>query len=217
MSQRKRLRELPVLQGPLPRFDTDTAPAEPVALFEQWLAEAIAAGVPEPHAMTVSTVDEEGHPAARVLILKDVSAEGWAFASSRESAKGSDLAQTPWAALTFYWPLQGRQVRVRGPVITGSAEQNAADFLARHPAARAAVFSGRQSQPLPSRQVLEDALAEAQRHVAEEPGRVAPVWTVYTVQADRVEFWQGHPHRMHTRLRYRQRAEGPWERELLWP
>jgi pyridoxamine 5'-phosphate oxidase len=188
-----------------------------VALFEQWLAEAIAAGVPEPHAMTVSTVDAEGHPDARVVILKDVSAEGWAFASSRESAKGADLARTAWAALTFYWPLQGRQVRVRGPVVPGSAEQNAADFLARHPASRAVVFSGRQSQPLPSRQVFESALAEAQRRVSQEPGLVAPEWTVYAVQAERVEFWQGHTQRLHTRLHYRRGADGRWERGLLWP
>ncbi|MCI0672137.1 MAG: pyridoxal 5'-phosphate synthase [Myxococcaceae bacterium] len=217
MSQRKKLRELPALQGPLPRFDTDAVPAEPVALFERWLDEAIAAGVPEPHAMTVSTVDAGGYPDARVVILKDVDASGWAFASSRSSAKGAELAHRPWAALTFYWPLQGRQVRVRGPVITGTAEQSAADFLARHPHSRAVVFSGPQSQPLPSRETFERALIEAQRRVAEEPDLVAPEWTVYTVQADQVEFWQGHPHRMHTRLRYRRRADGLWERELLWP
>lgn len=217
LSQRKRLRELPVLKGPLPRFDTDAVPAEPVVLFEQWLAEAIDAGVPEPHAMTVSTVDPEGHPAARVVILKDVGPEGWAFASSRASAKGSDLERTPWAALTFYWPQHGRQVRVTGPVVQGSAEQNAADFLARHPQARAVVFSGTQSQPLPSFEVLERELAEAQRRIAKEPDLVSPWWTVYTVQPSRVEFWQGDPHRIHTRLRYRRGADGSWERELLRP
>jgi pyridoxamine 5'-phosphate oxidase len=132
-------------------------------------------------------------------------------------AIAASLSRAAWAALTFYWPLQGRQVRVRGPVAPASDEQNAADFLARHPASRAVVFSGRQSQPLASRQEFELALAEAQRRMAEEPDLVAPEWTVYTVQADRVEFWQGHPQRLHTRLRYRRGADGPWERELLWP
>jgi len=214
---RQKLRELPALRGPLPVFEPDAAPNEPVSLFGCWLDEAVAAGVPEPHAMTVSTVDQQGEPSGRVVILKGVDETGWSFASSRDSAKGTDLAHRPAAALTFYWPIQGRQIRVRGAVSVGSPEQNAADFLARHPYSRAVVFSGRQSTPLASRQALIEALAAAQQGMSANPERIAPEWTVYTVRADRVEFWQGHPCRLHTRLSYRRVSDTEWQRELLWP
>lgn len=220
MSQRERLRALPALRGPLPEFAPEGAPGEPFALFASWLEEAVAAGVPEPHAVTVSTVDAEGHPDARVVILKDVdAAAGFSFASARASVKGAQLAHTPFAALSFYWPLQGRQVRLRGPVREGSAEESAADFLARHPHSRAVVLGGRQSGTLPSREALVRAVDAARARVDAAPGLVAPEWCVYAVRPLQVEFWQGHPHRLHTRLRYARTSpdSGAWERGLLWP
>ncbi|MFG2569123.1 pyridoxamine 5'-phosphate oxidase family protein [Streptomyces sp. NPDC048567] len=113
---REWLRSIEVFAGPLPDFDPAVAPAEPVDLFLAWLRAALAAGVPDAHAMTLSTVGEDGHPDARVLILKNVDGDGWQFAVHAGSPKGRQLAERPSAALTFYWPQQGRQVRVRGAV-----------------------------------------------------------------------------------------------------
>ena len=116
MTVRDLLRGLPVFDRPLPAFDTESVPGEPSALFLSWLHEAIDAGVSEPHAMTLSTVDADGRPDARVLILKDVDADGWQFATAATSAKGAQLAASTHAALSFHWREQGRQVRVRGAV-----------------------------------------------------------------------------------------------------
>lgn len=112
---RQLLRDIEVFQGELPEFDPRTAPGTPVELFTEWLLHALDSGVREPHAMTLSTAGADGNPTARTLILKDVSAQGWQFASDADSAKGRDLADRPFAALTFYWPQSARQVRVRGP------------------------------------------------------------------------------------------------------
>jgi pyridoxamine 5'-phosphate oxidase len=141
--------------------------------------------------MTLSTVDAAGRPSARTLVLKDLANDNWQFASGATSRKGKELANTPWAALTFYWPLPGRQVRMRGVVVVAGEEDSARDFLGRSTAARAA-------------------------RLQRVPDFVLPEWTVYDVRADEVGFWQGDEHRDHTRLRYTGTEEG-WTRDLLWP
>jgi pyridoxamine 5'-phosphate oxidase len=178
---------------------------------------AIEAGVREPHAMTLSTVDPVGRPAARVLILKNLVDGTWQFASGATSRKGKHLANTPWAALTFYWPALGRQVRVRGQVSVADAEDSLWDYLARSPGARAAALLGNQSEPLASQEERDRALAEATGRITRDPGLVAPDWTLYSLAADEVEFWQGDNQRRHTRLCYTATGDGTWERQLLWP
>lgn len=210
------LRALPSLAGPLRDFDPETAPAEPDSLFELWLAEAVDAGVVEPHAMTLSTVDPVGRPSARVLILKYLDAGRWAFASGASSRKGKEIANTPWAALTFYWPVLGRQVRVRGAVEVADAEESAADFLARSAGARGGGLVGNQSELLTDLAERDRVLDEAAGRAAADPGLVAPEWTVYRVVADEVEFWQGDERRRHVRVRYIRDGVG-WVRQLLWP
>lgn len=128
---RDRLRALPVFAGELPAFDPADAPAHPAELFAAWLLEAIDAGLREPHAMTLSTVDADGRPSARVLILKAVDDGRWQFASSRTSRKGEELAGSPWVAMTFWWSELGRQVRLRGKVLDAGPEAGLRDFLAR--------------------------------------------------------------------------------------
>ncbi|MCK7624856.1 pyridoxal 5'-phosphate synthase [Streptomyces sp. RS10V-4] len=214
---RQLLRDLPVFGGdPLPVFDPERTPAEPVELFTAWLLGALRAQVPEPHAMTVATAGADGNPSARTLILKDVDAAGWRFAAHLGSGKGRELAVRPYAALTFYWQPLARQVRVRGPVVPESAERSAADFLARGTGARAEALLGRQSSPLASLQERDAAVAGAADRLARDPGLVPPEWTLYTVRAESVEFWQGARDRNHTRLVYR-RAGAAWTKELLWP
>ncbi|WP_169982816.1 pyridoxal 5'-phosphate synthase [Microbispora sp. H10836] len=216
-SIRDLLRGLPVFGTELPGFDVDAAPAEPVALFVEWLTSAVKAGVREPHAMALATADAAGRPSSRVLICKDLDADGtWYFATSAGSRKGRELAATPYAALSFYWPEQGRQIRVRGAAVPADAGRGAADFLARSPGARADALTGRQSQVLDEPSDLDAALRAAHARIEADPGVVAPGWTVYGVRADDVEFWQADRDRRHIRLRYA-RADGAWTRHRLWP
>jgi pyridoxamine 5'-phosphate oxidase len=127
---RDRLRALKVLQGPFLPFDIESAPDDPTLLFLHWLETAIAHEVPEPHAMTLSTADQDGFPDARVLILKNVDSLGFHFAISAASRKGRQLSARPQAALTFYWQKLARQIRVRGVVVDLGPEASAADFAA---------------------------------------------------------------------------------------
>ena len=213
---RTQLRGLPVFAGELPGFDPDSAPDEPVVLFTDWLRTAIEGGVPEPHVMTLSTVDAEGRPSSRALILKDVDGSGWQFASTSAGRKGRELAANPYAALSVYWQPLGRQVRVRGTVASAGREASARDFLARSPGARAESLAGRQSEPLTDLGELEEEVRRAARRLAAEPDLVPPSWTLYALQPDEVEFWQADAGRRHVRLRYTRSGAG-WVRERLWP
>ncbi|MFG1911903.1 pyridoxal 5'-phosphate synthase [Kribbella sp. NPDC048928] len=216
---RARLRAVPTLTGTPPEWDPLQAPATPYELFVDWLLTAIDGGVTEPCAATLSTVRGDGRPSARVLILKDVTADGWQFASSATSRKGQELATSPYAALTFYWISLGRQVRVTGRVTPAAPEESARDFLLRPVAARAEALVGRQSAVLADRADIDAAVKEQQDRIALDPDLVAPNWTLYTLRADEVEFWQADPDRRHVRLQYRfeDRLEDTWTKELLWP
>lgn len=137
-----RFRAVPSLTGDAPVFDTRDAPADPVALFLSWLDDALDRCVAEPLSMTLATVDSDGMPDARTVILKDVSERGWAFAGHRGSAKGRQLADRPAAALAFWWQPLMRAVRVRGRVVEASADESAADLAARSRSARAGISPG---------------------------------------------------------------------------
>jgi pyridoxamine 5'-phosphate oxidase len=210
------LRDLPVLKGDPPSFDPAAVPNDPAELFIEWLTSAVQAGVREPHAMTVSTIGSSGRPDGRVLILKDVDADGWHFAISSVSQKGADLAAHPVAALTFYWPELVRQIRVSGPVIADPPAVSTADFLARSDGSRAIAMTRRQSQPLGDPGQLDTALAKTRLELAADPQLVPDEWVSYAVRATRVEFWQGSPDRRHQRLRY-EFANNTWSRTQLWP
>lgn len=216
IDMRRLLRDIAVFTGEVPGFDPSRAPDDPVELFTDWLVEAVRAGVPEPHAMTLATVDTDGNPAARVLILKNVDAGGFQFATDADSAKGRHLAARPTAALTFYWSPLARQVRVRGPVTREDAERSAADFRGRSLGARAEALVGRQSQPLTDLTERDTAVQESLHRLEADPDLVAPNWALYTLRPDAVEFWQGDRERRHTRLVYRRSGEG-WTTRLLWP
>jgi pyridoxamine 5'-phosphate oxidase len=213
---REYLRSLPVFGGAIAAFDPQTAPESPIELFEQWLRYAAEAGVCEPHAMTLSTRDADGAPDGRVLILKDIDTRGWWFASNSDSAKGFQLVCAPYAALTFYWPQVGRQVRVRGTVKTGTPEHNAADFRARGSGARAVALASEQSRPLTDLPACARAVEKARDRLRANPELVAPGWRTYVLHATTVEFWNADKDRQHVRLQYRT-ADNGWTRSLLWP
>ncbi|MDT5013055.1 MAG: pyridoxamine 5-phosphate oxidase [Mycobacterium sp.] len=210
------MRSLPVFAGVMRDFDPAVTPEHPAALFTRWLREAVEDGVPEPHAMTLSTCDEAGLPDARVLILKDLDDEGWWFATNANSAKGIQMAAVPAAALTFYWPQVGRQIRVRGSVVAGSAERSAADFRARGSGARAVALASHEGEPLADVETCARAVVAAERRLAEDPGLIAPGWQAYVLTPSVVEFWQADKDRRHVRLQYCL-DEDRWTHTLLWP
>ncbi|WP_282693044.1 pyridoxal 5'-phosphate synthase [Streptomyces sp. CC208A] len=210
------LRSLRVWDTELPAFDPATAPDEPLALFHAWFLAAVAAGQAEPHTLSLATADEDGRPDVRTVMLHNADARGWHFASHSTSAKGRQLAARPEAALGFYWPVQGRQVRVRGHVTTGTPEEAHADLHARTTGALAAALTGRQSEVLDSPEALAEASEAAWRRAEAEPDADAPTWTLYVVEPAEVEFFQGDARRRHLRLRHRRTPDG-WVRELLWP
>ncbi|MFF2328277.1 MULTISPECIES: pyridoxal 5'-phosphate synthase [unclassified Streptomyces] len=200
----------------LPAFDPAAAPTAPLPLFHTWFAQAVAAGQTEPHTMSLATVDTEGRPDVRTLMLHDADERGWHFATHRTSVKGRQLAARPHAALGFYWPVQGRQVRVRGPVTACAPAESRADLHARSTGALASALVGRQSEVLGSCQELNRASDAAWERARAEPDVEVASWTRYVVEAREVEFFQGDARRRHVRLRYR-RDGAEWARELLWP
>ncbi|MBT2516336.1 pyridoxal 5'-phosphate synthase [Streptomyces sp. ISL-90] len=214
---REELRALPALVGEPPPFDPAEVPAGPHELFLRWFREAVDAEVPEPHAMTLSTADDAGLPDARVLLLKDLTPEGWWFASDEASAKGRQLAGNPRAAVTFYWGSLARSVRIRGEVTHGSRAQAAEDFLARGAGARAVALVGRSGSPV-GRADVDAEIDAALRRVEADPGLVAEDWSLWCVHATSVEFWQAHPERRHVRVRYERPHGGDaWRTAVLWP
>ncbi|MGW7261887.1 pyridoxine/pyridoxamine 5'-phosphate oxidase [Streptomyces sp. NPDC054842] len=210
------LRSQRVWDTELPAFDPDAAPGDPLPLFEEWFAQAVAAGQTEPHTVSLATADEDGLPDVRTVMLHGADAAGWSFATHATSRKGRQLAARPYAALGFYWPAQGRQIRLRGPVTPAPPEEGQADLHARSTGALAAALVGRQSEVLPSRAELARASEAAWAHAEREPDAPAPTWTLYRLRPDEAEFFQGDARRQHLRLNYR-RAEGGWRKELLWP
>ncbi|MCI3272325.1 pyridoxine/pyridoxamine 5'-phosphate oxidase [Streptomyces cylindrosporus] len=200
----------------LPPFDPAAAPAEPLPLFSAWLAEAVAAGQREPHTMSLATSDADGNPDVRIVMLHGADEEGWSFATHATSRKGTHLAARPYAALAFYWPALGRQVRLRGPVTTAPSTDSRSDLHARSTGALAAALTGRQSQVLGSLEELAEESQAAWDRARREPDAPVPTWTLYRLRPDEVEFFQGDERRRHVRLKYG-RVDGGWARELLWP
>ncbi|MBH0245593.1 pyridoxal 5'-phosphate synthase [Streptomyces cavourensis] len=206
-----------VWESELPSFDPAAAPDAPLPLFHAWFTEAVAAGQVEPHAMSLATADADGLPDVRTLLLHGADGRGFHFASHATSAKGHQLAARPYAALGFYWPAQGRQVRVRGPVARCTPTESHADLHARSTGALAAALTGAQSEVVASVAELHRAADAAWERARAEPDAEAPTWTRYVVEPAEVEFFQGDARRRHIRLRYRRAGDGEWTRELLWP
>ncbi|WP_248925955.1 pyridoxine/pyridoxamine 5'-phosphate oxidase [Paenibacillus hamazuiensis] len=215
-SPKQLLRNLKSLSGPFLSFDVKQLPENPGELFLRWLNLAIENGVKEPHAMTLSTIDAEGCPDARVLILKNVVGDKFYFASSSESRKGQQLKRNPKASLTFYWPILGRQIRLRGTVEDLGDEAGAADFKERSVEARAVALMGNQSQELENEEELEYSLARQRERIKRTPEITTLNWRLYAMNVWEAEFWQGDIHRKHTRIQYYW-VDGQWKHRRLWP
>ena len=173
-----------------------------VELLRKWLEDAEQAGVAEPNAMVVGTVDIRGRPATRSVLCKSVDETGITFFTNYDSAKGEDLAAAPYASATFPWYLLGRQVHVRGPVTKVAAEQTA-DYWSKRPrGSQLGAWASHQSKPIASRAALMEQLADVtQRFADDDAVPVPPNWGGYLIAPEVVEFWQGRENRVHNRIR----------------
>jgi pyridoxamine 5'-phosphate oxidase len=199
-------------------LDEAQSPNDPLALFSVWMQQARETESPpvEANAMALATVDEQGRPHCRVLLLKGFSEDGFAFFGNYESGKGKDLAANPWAAMTFFWPGLERQVRIEGPVQKLDPALSDAYFESRSIGSRLGACASPQSRPLPDRAALETLLAQTEQRFAEQPVPRPEHWGGYCLQPERLEFWQGRADRLHDRLDYRLR-NGAWQRSRLAP
>jgi pyridoxamine 5'-phosphate oxidase len=196
-------------------LETDLNP-DPMAQFENWFADARAAGLKEPNAMTLATVSADGTPSARIVLLKGVDERGFMFYTNYESRKGREIAVNERVALVFYWAELERQVRVTGVAQRVSHEESAAYFASRPRGSQLGAWASEQSAPITGRKALERSLAEVEQRFREQPAPLPPFWGGYRVTPDSIEFWQGRPNRLHDRLRY-VRGRDAWRVERLSP
>lgn len=190
---------------------------DPIAQFRVWFDAAVAAGLTEPNAMTLSTVTPDGKPSARIVLLKGVDARGFSFFTNYESRKGQELAANPHAALTFLWKEMERQVRVEGTVTKVSPEESEAYFHSRPRNSRLGAWGSKQSEVIASREVLEKSMSEFQARYPGDTVPLPPNWGGYLVKPLAIEFWQGQRSRLHDRLMYRRQADDSWLVERLAP
>lgn len=190
---------------------------DPIRQFIIWLEEAIAAGALEPTAMALATCSPDGMPSVRMVLLKGVDAGGLVFFTNYQSRKGRELETRPAAALAFYWPELERQVRVEGSVARVTPAESDAYFASRPSESRIGAAVSPQSQPIPSRDFLEQRVRDLAR---EYPNGNIPrpaEWGGYRLTPHRIEFWQGRPSRLHDRIEYQSLAPAKWQIRRLAP
>lgn len=187
-----------------------------VRQFERWFADAQAAGVAEPNAMSLATAGADGQPTARTVLLKYFDESGLVFFSNKESAKASQMAENPRAGLLFYWQPLERQVVIRGDVEPVSTRESLAYFMKRPRGSQLGAWVSDQSRVLTSRKALEMKLEEVKRRFGEGHIPLPSFWGGYRVRPNAMEFWQGRPSRLHDRFLYEREGSG-WRISRLAP
>ncbi|MDZ7629860.1 MAG: pyridoxamine 5'-phosphate oxidase [Gemmatimonadaceae bacterium] len=198
-------------------LDLGDVVADPIAQFRHWFENAVQAALPEPNAMTLATVGEDGAPDARIVLLKGVDERGFTFFTDYRSRKGQDLTAHPQAALVFFWVELERQVRIRGEVSRLATDESRAYYDSRPRGSRIGAWASTQSSVIEDRSTLEERVRDVD---ARFPGDTAPPlpphWGGYLVAPTQIEFWQGRQSRLHDRIRYRLSGSA-WVLERLSP
>jgi pyridoxamine 5'-phosphate oxidase len=189
----------------------------PFTQFELWLQQAIDSGLPDPTAMTLATVDSEGQPDQRVVLLKHSDDAGLVFFTNYESKKGQDIAANPRVSLHFPWHAMERQVCVNGRAEKIGRSETLRYFATRPRDSQLAAWASRQSYPINSRQELLDQFDALKAKFADKDIELPPFWGGYRVIPERFEFWQGGGRRLHDRFEYARNSDGAWEIQRLAP
>lgn len=189
----------------------------PLRQFERWLEQAVRAGLEDPTAMVLATVDEQGAPWQRIVLLKGLSNGGFVFYTNHGSNKARDIERAPQVSLLFPWNVLDRQVIIAGTAQKMGYAESAAYFITRPRESQIAAWASRQSRPIGARALLEQQAQIMRRKFGDGEIPMPDFWGGYRVVPARMEFWQGGEHRLHDRFLYRHGAEGDWEIEQLQP
>ncbi|WP_442795605.1 pyridoxamine 5'-phosphate oxidase [Pelobium manganitolerans] len=198
-------------------LDESEVAENPYQQFEKWFQEALNAQVAEPNAMTLATTTANCVPSARIVLLKEFTDEGFVFYTNYNSKKGREIAESPFAALVFFWPDLERQIRIEGVVETVSEEESDAYFKSRPRGSQLGALTSPQSEMIPNRSYLEDKLAKLTEKHKEKDIQRPEHWGGYRVIPNRIEFWQGRSSRLHDRILYVQEKDQSWRFERLAP
>jgi len=190
--------------------------SNPFMQFDKWFQQALAAGLPEPNAMTLATATREGKASARIVLLKSFDEQGFVFYTNYESQKGKELAENPYAALVFHWIELERQVCAAGRVSRVSREESESYFHSRPVGSQLGAWASRQSQVISGREILEDRLKQLEKDYRDKLIPLPSDWGGFRLAPEMIEFWQGRPNRLHDRLRYRL-LDRRWVIERLAP
>ncbi len=200
----------------LAALEEDTVGDQPLAFFAKWFTEAQAAEVPEVNAMTLATTDSNGRPHARIVLLKGIDDQGFLFFTNYQSSKGRELQANPYASLVFFWQELERQVRVEGAVERLSDLESSQYFHSRPEGSKLGAWASPQSQPIPSRRILDNNYRLYSEKFANTDIPRPPHWGGYRVVPERVEFWQGRSNRLHDRIVFLAGPDG-WQKQRLAP
>ena len=191
---------------------------DPDALFDAWMKEAEASEPRDPNAIAVATVDPDGLPDVRMVLLKDKDSRGFTFYTNRDSAKGRELAGNAQAAFVLYWKTLNRQIRVRGSVEAVSEAESDRYFQSRHPKSRIGAWASQQSRPLDARATLERRVADYEAEFGDGPIPRPAYWQGFRIKPLSIEFWADRPSRLHDRIVFRRGRESePWSKQRLYP
>jgi pyridoxamine 5'-phosphate oxidase len=198
-------------------LDEQLIDRDPIAQFQRWFADAVAAGLPLPEAMSLSTITPEGKPTARMVLLKRVDADGFVFFTNYRSAKARELTGNPNASLVFFWPQLERQVRVEGVVSKTSAAESREYFATRPRGSQIGAWASPQSEVIQGREVLEQRSAELEEVYRDREIPWPEHWGGYCLKPERIEFWKGRRDRLHDRILYVRQSDESWTIQRLAP